>query len=170
MGDDGDKDGFWVDQPSSEKYVRLIKKLLNSKLAAGRGEIGDLRASEIALIEVIKYLHSDPGVVKHGIASPLGKLVRALHDLLRGAKPPLLFDRKSDKHKGAPAETARAILRAQVNHATDALLAAQISIDEASKWLSKELSEQAVTETRGTRISATNIKRWHKSDSHRVEY
>src|SRR5262249_18474801 len=98
-------------------------------------------ASRDALSAVTGFLHADARVAEREAAVPLHRLMFAVQDRLRGAKPKLLFGPRGRKGaKGAPTYTSAVFLRSIVNAAFFGMRKlGGMSKDEAAKWLASEL-------------------------------
>src|SRR5262245_20877884 len=109
--------------PDAAKYETLIEQLSEIERRAAAREIDGLTASFYALPAVIGFLHEDTRVPEREATRPLLRLMLAVLDWLRGAKPKLLFEaRDREGAKGAPSYTSAVIFRSIVNAAFFGLL------------------------------------------------
>jgi hypothetical protein len=145
----------------ADRYETLVSQLAMIKEAADREQIDRLEAGRVALVEVLRFLQGDPRVVRLGFNRSLVEVMRAVHDLSQGAKPPLFFKRKRDGTKGAPTHLAAAASRAQMVLVLEILLKAGIAKPEAGKWVADELHRRGVTDANGKRVQPKVLLRWH---------
>ena len=146
----------WGNQPSPVQYLKLTNSLFALEVFVKSKKMDRLEAGTAALHSVLTYLNSDPVSVRLGLTKLLASLAHALHDASQGAKPPLIFGRKT---KGAPTHLAKAGLRAQVNLMFKILTTAKVDPVEAGKWLAAELKKSRILEN-GKSIECRQIVRW----------
>lgn len=155
-----------------EALQMLIEDLLG-KLQANAEKMDDdpLAAAASALDCVIRFLGDADRLFGQDADSdavtPLWRLSSALRDLSRGAKPPLLFDRRRAAVRGAPTKTAENLtLRPIVLVAYEMLTRTAIGTkgvfppDAAARELESMLSRERITHRDGKPITARQIVRW----------
>jgi hypothetical protein len=148
-------------QPDAAKYEALIEQLTEIERRAAAKETDALTASRESLGAVIGFLHEDARVPEREATRPLLRLMFAVADRLRGAKPKLLFDpRDTEGEKGAPTYTSAATLRGYVNAAFLLLLEGGMSKQEAGNWLAAELERSGIKQPNEKAITAKTIIRW----------
>jgi hypothetical protein len=149
------------DPPDAAKYEVLIDQLTEIERRTAARETDALTASYESLSAVIGFLHEDARVPKREATRPLLRLMFAVLDRLRAAKPKLLFDpRDREGGKGAPSYTSATILRGYVNAAFLLLLEGGMSKREAGNWLAVELAHSDIRQRSGEEITANQIIRW----------
>ena len=80
--------------PSPDHYDVLMKEFCKAKAHADQG--GDpLEAAELSVFAVIEFIRSSRLADIAGLHVPLSQLATAIHDVLQGAKPAMLFDRNN---------------------------------------------------------------------------
>jgi hypothetical protein len=148
--------------PDSAKYEALIERLSEIQRRTAAGETDGLTASHEQLRAVIGFLHTDVRVGECEATRPLNQLQFAVFDLLRGAKPKLLFSPRDRKGaKGAPTVKSAVVLRSIVNVAFFVLHEyGGMSKDEAATWLASELARYGIKQPNGKAITARAIIRW----------
>jgi len=145
--------------PDPARYAELIERLLDLQLHGSSFDA--LSESFEALTAVLRFLNADIRLVESGATNVLGRLQLALLDRSRGAKPKLFFDPPDRMGaKGAPSYTSSVILRSIANVAFLILCEADISPEEASKWLAAEFKHAGIKQPSGRAIGARAITRW----------
>jgi hypothetical protein len=152
--------------PDATRYQELIETLFDIERRTSTADISPLAASYESLSAVIGFLYADPEVVERESARPLYRLMIAIYDTMRGAKPKLLFEPAShpgrEDHKGAPTHLFVNLLRGHVVAAFLLLRESGMSSVEAGKWLAAELKRSAVKSSDGKIIDAKIIIRWRR--------
>jgi hypothetical protein len=151
-------------RPDAAKYEALIETLSDIERRASASEIDALTASYESIAAILPFLNADPRVVELESTRPLFRLMLAISDLKRGAKPPLLFDPAFDpergSHIGAPTLTSVVLLREHVVFAFLLLCKAGMSNNEAGAWLAAELRKSGIKHPNKKAIGARVISRW----------
>jgi hypothetical protein len=148
------------------RYEALIEHLLD--LQRRESSLDPLSASFEALSAVIEFLNADTRLLESEANRSLGRLSLALHDRMQGAKPKLFFNAPDRMGaKGAPSYTSAVILRTLVNAAFLSLREADISQQEASRWLATKLKHAGIKQPTGEAIDARAIVRWGAELGHK---
>jgi hypothetical protein len=141
------------------RYDALIERLLD--LQRRDPPLHPLSASFEALNAVLAFLYPDPRLFESEATKPLGRLLLALADRSRGAKPKLFFDAPDRMGSGGPPSyTSAVILRAIINVSFSILRKAGVSQQEASGWLASRLKRSGIKQPSGRAIDARTIVRW----------
>jgi hypothetical protein len=138
---------------------------LGANLAALSDAGEHLETSVAAFGAVIQYLQVEAGGELLGSLRPLTRLYTALHDVLRGARPPLLFDTKLAKLPGVskPTNQFRDYLRGQLAEALSGLVLAGMSLTDAGRFMEVELHKAGCPWRRnklGDPIRGRDVLRW----------
>jgi hypothetical protein len=121
-----------------QRYEELIERLLD--LHRRESSLAPLNACFEALGAVMRFLSGDARLWEGEATKPLYRLLFAILDLSRGAKPKLFFELPEGPDKSAKLTyTSSIIPRGYVNAAYLSLLEGSMSQKEASKWLAQEL-------------------------------
>jgi hypothetical protein len=140
-----------------------------AQLAANLAALSDagehLETSVAAFGAVIQYLQVDAGGELLSSLRPLTRLYMALQDVLRGARPPLLFDAKLAKLPGVskPTNQFRDYLRGQLAEALSGLVLARMSLTDAGRFMEVELHKAGCPWRRnklGDPIRGRDVLRW----------
>lgn len=152
--------GAGDDSPSIDALAQLA-----ANLAALPDAGGHLETSVAAFGAVIQYLQVEAGGELLGSLRPLTRLYMALHDVLRGGRPPLLFDAKLAKLPGVskPTNQFRDYLRGQLAEALSGLALAGMSLTDAGRFMEVELHKVGCPWRRnklGDPIRGRDVLRW----------
>ena len=153
-------DAVWtVERPPFARYQQLIMHLA---LAKGKFDSGEepLEAVHLSLAGVIKFLHSDRGLLHIGLAEPLTLLLAGIEDTLVGAVPSLFVPKRPPENRpgGTTSNTARGHLAAIL----DARVSAGVRTGEAAEWLKSELEQRGFTLSDGKPITVSMLRRWRE--------
>jgi hypothetical protein len=142
-----------------QRYEEFIERLLD--LHRRESSLAPLDACFEALGAVLRFLSGDARLLEGEATKPLNRLLFAILNRSRGAKPKLFFELPEGPDKSAkPTYTSSIIPRGYVNAAYLSLLEGSMSQKEASKWLAQELKRAGVKQSNGRAIDAKVIVRW----------
>ena len=131
-------------RPTTERYLRLVDRLLAADRLIEDGETHSLAAAILALEAVNGFIGDDPNLRVNGISKTLRQLAAALHDTEAGGKPKMLFDGTPNRGRGRRTGLINHHLRGAIVFSMDTLMDAGMKRVPASKAVESLLRKYRV--------------------------
>jgi hypothetical protein len=141
-----------IQRPSALLYQRLEEELTRANSEVADDE---LIVALKCLVATLRFLDVDPEISQ--LTRPLGTLAFALRDLVRGAKPPLLFAKRGEG--GRPQLTSFDHLRGTTAALVEILMRNE-KRKGAANFVANALQQEGITLPNKKPISPTALLNW----------
>ncbi|HQT80514.1 MAG TPA: hypothetical protein PLD10_26030 [Rhodopila sp.] len=146
-----------IRRPSTGRYEKLIRELAISQFNLDSGKHDQLAIIVYALNAVIDFINSDPLAFSTGVSNPLSMILNALHDIRRGGRPGLLFERP--RSPGRPTDQAFDAIKAAAAMGVEVLLQF-MKRAEAGSYVALQAKQLGLRRPDRKQITAGAILSW----------